>query len=169
MKQRQVRADKGQTRKPQAQKRTHNWQVLLNDDEHVIIENYLQKEEIDKAFFMRKAMLRAVPKSFRTLDLRTVSTDSQQEVPITPEQAPEAPKHETKTLEVETAPETAPETPKTTPNEQSLQSNPEKATKAPKTPKSKSVFPPSYTIRVKSDEEREKELAAGRKALGIED
>jgi hypothetical protein len=67
MKQRQERADKGQPRKPAGQKRTHNWQVLLNDDENAIIENYLEKGGIDKAFFMRRAMLRSVPKSFRTL------------------------------------------------------------------------------------------------------
>lgn len=84
MEQRQERADKGQPRKPQAHKRKHNWQVLLSDDEHAIVKNYLEKEGIDKAFFMRRAMLKAVPKSFRTLDLRTLPGEPQE----TPDPAP---------------------------------------------------------------------------------
>ncbi len=108
MTQKRERADKGQPRKPLGQKRKHNWQVLLNDDEDAIVENYLQKEGIDKAFFMRKAMLRAVPKSFRTLDLRTVSIDPQPtvitslEMPLDSSTTPEVYPHSKSPLELQT-------------------------------------------------------------------
>jgi hypothetical protein len=176
MKQRQMRADKGQARKPQAQKRTHNWQVLLTDDENAVIDNYLKKEGIDKAFFMRKAMLKAVPKSFRILDLGKTPGEPQ-EAPLSPDPAPVV----ASSIEVETpeqpanppitvaspiiVAEQAPELPvnaSISEKQAPAPTKPKKATKGP------SWLPP-IPLKPKSKEELAAEMAATKKLLGIED
>jgi hypothetical protein len=173
MEKRQERADKGQPRKPDGNKRKHNWQVLLTDDENAIIDNYLKKEGIDKAFFMRRAMLKAVPRTFRILDQRTLPGEPL-EVPPTPDPAPvvasSTPRQPVDPPITVVSPiivaQKAPELPVNAPISEKQAPEPTKPKKAPKPPKSL----PFMHVRLSKEQKDAADAAqaAGLKELGLD-